>query len=117
MAKMVLLITPRVELVHDLGDAWEKAGAPGITFIEGYGLLRLKEATQASGVLPGMMSMFEILRSREQSNMTMFSVVEDESVVDRLIKVSHQILDNLERPNNGVIFVINVEQTVGVRSV
>jgi hypothetical protein len=41
--------------------------APGVTFIESYGLRRLQEKSGSMEVLPGVMSMLEILRQSEEN--------------------------------------------------
>ena len=41
MAKLVVLITGQVEEGHVIGQAWQAAGAPSVTLVEGYGLRRL----------------------------------------------------------------------------
>jgi hypothetical protein len=42
MAKLVILITGKVEKGLVVAEAWEAAGAPGVTLIESYGRHRLR---------------------------------------------------------------------------
>jgi nitrogen regulatory protein PII len=116
MSKLVLLITTRTEVGHEIGEAWQQAGAAGVTFVEGYGLHRLQQASQSMEVLPGMMSLFEILRQQEQHNIIMLSVVDNDSLVDRIVEATEDVVGSLMEPNNGIIFVLDVERTVGVRN-
>jgi hypothetical protein len=41
-------------------------------------------------------------------------VVDDDAVVDRLIEVTQGIVGDLERPDNGVMFVLPVTRAVGL---
>ena len=115
MSKLVVLITGRVEDGHRVGEAWRDAGAPGVTFIESYGLRSLQEASSSMEVLPGLVSMFEILRQQEETSLIVLSVTEDDTIVDALIKAAEDILGDLMLPNNGIAFVLDVVRTIGVR--
>lgn len=115
MPKLVILITSRVEDCHTVGEAWQAAGAPGVTLIESYGLRRLQEVSQSLEVLPGTLSLLEILRDNDEiKSVTMLSVVE-ENGVEALIRATETVLGDLHQPNTGVLFVIDVERTVGLR--
>jgi len=115
MAKLVVLITGRVEDGHRVGEAWRDAGAPGVTFIESYGLRSLQEASRAMEVLPGLVSMFEVLRQQEETSLIVLSVTDDDSIVDTLIQAVETILGDLMLPQNGIAFVLDVARTMGVR--
>jgi nitrogen regulatory protein PII len=113
--KLVILITSRLGDTHTVGEAWQQAGAPGVTLIESFGLRRIQEASKSLEVLPGMMSLMEILRENDEiKSATMLSVVDDQHV-DAIIRSTESILGDLNVPNNGVLFVIDIERAVGVR--
>ena len=114
MAKLVVLITPRLDEAHDIADAWQRAGAPGVTFIESYGLGRMKQAKGNVEVLPGMMSMLDILRSREQTSVTLLSIINEDDLADRMIDAAQNIIGDLNIPNNGLMIVIDIERVVGL---
>ena len=69
MSKLIVLITPQLETGYDIAERWQAEGAPGITLIDGYGLYSLQEATKNTEVMPGMLSMFEIVRSQQNNNL------------------------------------------------
>lgn len=114
MLKLVVLITPMITEVHAISEAWERVGVPGITFIESYGMRRLKEHTSSMEVLPGMMSMFEILRDQERSSLTLFSVV-DETLIDRMAEAAQGVLGDLNNHDNGIMFVLDIERAFGLK--
>jgi hypothetical protein len=114
MPKLVVLITPLVESGHAVGEAWQEAGAPGVTFVESYGLRRLQEAAGAAEVLPGMMSMFELLRRRDENSVILFSVVADDAIIDRLISATEAVIGDIGQPDNGILFTLNVERAKGI---
>jgi hypothetical protein len=115
MSKLVILITSRLEDGHRVGEAWRDAGAPGVTFVESYGLRQLQKTSGAQEILPGMMSMLEILRQQEETSLIVLSLVEDSTDVDHLLKVAESILGDLYAPNAGIVFVLDVARAIGVR--
>jgi hypothetical protein len=115
MPKLVVLITPQLEAGRQIGETWQQSGAPGVTFLESYGLRRLQEEAESAEVLPGLMSMMEILRSRDRHSMMLLSVVPDARLIDQMIADAQGLLGNLNSPNNGILFVLDVERAVGVR--
>ncbi|HEX3053179.1 MAG TPA: hypothetical protein VHP83_21150 [Aggregatilineaceae bacterium] len=113
MAKMVIMITAQIEKGVAVAEAWEKAGASGVTLIDSYGLHHLREKSKALE-LPLFVSMASVLRQIEQTNITIFSVVENDSTVDKLINAANGILGALASPHTGVAFVIDVERIIGI---
>ena len=64
--------------------------------------------------IPMMPSLSELFRSREHRHRTIFSVVEGEEMVDRLVEITQEILGDLDKPNTGVLFVLPVLRVVGL---
>lgn len=114
MPKLVILITPMITEVHAITEAWERIGVPGITYIESYGMRRVQEHSGGIELLPGMMSMFEIMRDQERSSLTLFSVV-DETMVERMADAAQSVLGDLNKHDNGIMFVMDVERVFGLR--
>ena len=115
MAKLVILITVRHDVGHQIAEAWREAGAPGVTFVESYGLRRLREASRNTEILPGHVSMFQILRDTDQSSLILLSVVEDDATADRLLDVTERTVGDMSAPDNGIAFVLDVGRTLGIR--
>ncbi len=114
MAKLIVLITARPEDGHRVAEAWQEAGAPGVTLIEGFGLRRLQERARGMEVLPGMMSLAEIVRQSERTSLIVLSVVEDDALIDRLLAAAEHILGDLRQPDAGVFFVADLVRALGV---
>jgi len=114
MDYMVLLIVYDMVASASVLDAWEKAGAPGITILESTGLGSIREMAMRDD-LPLMPSLRDLLRSREQQHRTLFSVVEGEEMVDRLVAVTEKAMGDLNNPYSGVLFVLPVSRVVGFR--
>jgi hypothetical protein len=115
MAKLVVLITARDDVAQQVGESWQEAGAPGVTIIEGHGLQRISEKSRMGEVLPGMMSLTDILRANSPSSFILMTLLENDQIIDRLLSSTQAILGDLHSPENGIFFVIDVERAVGIR--
>ncbi|MBL8163737.1 MAG: hypothetical protein JNJ61_17250 [Anaerolineae bacterium] len=113
--KLVVLITSQTEDALRVGDAWQQAGAPGVTFLEGFGLRHLQKTQRHAEVLPGMMSMLDILRQNQEASMVVLSLLHDDTLVQPLLDAAQSILGDMHTPNAGVVFVIDVQQAIGIR--
>lgn len=114
MSKLVILITTHIDRGLAVAEAWDAAGAPGVTIIDSFGLYHLRQKSRTLE-LPLIVSMAQVMREIEQTNQTIFSVVDDD-LVDSLIEASCKALgtDTLAKPDTGVAFVIDVERTIGM---
>ena len=113
MHHMVLLVLDDVDHCSPVLDAWEKAGVPGVTILESTGLGRVRK----SGIrddLPLLPSIADLLKTREERHRTLFTVVDSEEMVDRLVKITQEITGGLDAPNRGVLFVLPVSRVVGL---
>ncbi len=115
MAKMIILVTTHIDKGLAVAEAWEAAGAPGVTLIESHGLRRLQEQSKSLEINL-FVSMNALLRQVEETNQTLFTVVENDQV-DTMIEAACNALGtkSLNDPGAGVAFVINVERAIGVR--
>ncbi len=118
MSKLVVLITARDDVAQEVGVGWQKAGAPGVTIIEGYGLQRIRESSPTAEILPGMMSLVDILRANQPSSFILMALLEHDEggVIDAMLKATQETLGDLQSPENGIFFVIDVERAVGIRN-
>lgn len=112
MKRMVLLILTDPDLCMEIMEAWDTAGAPGITMLESAGLNTLRESIGGRDDLPLMPSLAELLRTQEVHNRTLFSVVDDETQVQNLLQATEQTFARFEAEKqnvSAVMFVLPVE--------
>ncbi|QPC82984.1 hypothetical protein G4Y79_01005 [Phototrophicus methaneseepsis] len=117
--KLILLIIPENESSLEIGQAWQRAGATGVTILRSHGLYTLQRQMEAGKVeLPRQvvsmaMAMAHVLDMIEEKGHLMLSVVQDDQV-DGLIAAAESVVGDLERPDNGVLFVLPVERAIGI---
>jgi hypothetical protein len=118
--KLVVLITAQVEEGLDIAQAWHEAGAPGITIVRSHGLYTLQQELKSGRVeLPRMIvsmgaAMTAILDNVEERGEIILSLVDDD-LVDALIAAATAVLGDLNEPDSGILFVLPIERSIGVR--
>lgn len=115
MHQMVLLVLDDVNHCSPVLDAWEAAGVSGITILDSTGLGRVRAANSFRDDFPLMPSISNLMKSREERHRTMFTVVESDDMVDKLISITQKITGDLQSPNQGVLFVLPVSRAIGLR--
>lgn len=113
MHYMVLLIVNDLDKCPAVLDAWDQAQVPGITILESTGLGTIRRRGIRDD-LPLMPSVSDLFRGREQRHRTIFAVVEGEEMVDELIRVTQDILGDLNQPHTGALFALPVSRAVGI---
>jgi hypothetical protein len=118
--KLVVLITAKVEDGLDIAQAWQDAGAPGVTIIRSHGLHTLQRELSSGAVeLPRMVAsmgaaMAAILDNLEERGEMILSLVDDD-LVEPLIAAANAVLGDMTQPDHGILFTIPVERAIGVR--
>jgi nitrogen regulatory protein P-II 1 len=112
MAHLVVFVLECGDVCHDVLDEWVKAGASGVTILESTGLARMRGATRDD--LPLVPSLRDFLKSDEMHNRTMFTVIDDDDVLERVLEVTQDAVD-LTQPHSGVLFVVPVTRVLGLK--
>jgi len=112
MQYMVMLIINDPDNCPCIIDAWDEAGAPGITVLESVGTSKDKQGIRDN--IPLLPSIRDLMQSTEHHHRTLFSVVEGEELVDQLIDATCDLIGNLEELENGFLFVVPVYKSVGL---
>jgi hypothetical protein len=93
--------------------AWENAGVKGVTILPSTGLNRMqKRALQED--MPIIPSLEDFFQSNEEGNRTLFTVVNGEEMVDKILEATENIVGSLNDPNTGVLIVLPVVKTYGI---
>lgn len=113
MSYLVVLIVDDPDDCPDILSAWDQAGATGITILESSGLGRIRRAAMRDD-LPLLPSLRDVFSSREVHHRTLFSVVEDKELVDRMVQIAREKIGDLESPHTGFLFVMPVLEAYGL---
>jgi nitrogen regulatory protein PII len=114
MYQMILLVLDNIDQCNSVLDAWEATGVGGVTIFESTGLGRMRK----SGIrddIPLMPSLAKLMQTREERHRTLFTVVEGDEMVDRIVGITETLLGDLNQPHNGVLFILPVSRVVGLK--
>ncbi|MCS7177857.1 MAG: hypothetical protein RML46_02460 [Anaerolineae bacterium] len=113
MAYLVVLVLDNPDRCPDVLRAWDEAGVPGVTILESTGLARMQKVIWDD--LPLVPSVRDLLGARELHHRTLFTVVPDEEVVDRVVDATRRAVGDLETHHKGILFVVPVIRVLGLK--
>jgi len=113
MANMLVLVLDQVENFPEIVRAWEEVGVPGVTVLESAGSRKLMDHANRDDV-PLIPSLRSLLEGGESHNRTIFTVIEDDAVLERAIQAAQKIVGDFMQPHTGILFVVPVARTFGV---
>jgi hypothetical protein len=117
--KLLILITGENEQGLAVAAAWQDAGAPGVTILPSHGLYTLQEEAKRGSVeLPRMTTSMSaalayMLERSQKRGQLVLSLVRDEQV-DTLVEATQKEIGDLDEPDTGVLFILDVERAIGV---
>ncbi len=111
---LILFVLHDPDKLMDLLDAWDNAGVSGVTVLPSTGIGRLRSSDMLREDIPLIPNLEELLQLREKTNRTLFTLVEGQDMIDRVVKVTEEIIGDLDEPNTGILTVIPVSKIYGL---
>ncbi len=112
MAHLLVCVLNNLEQCPDILDAWEAAGALGVTILESTGLGRVRSAVQDD--MPLLPSLSDFFISQELHHRTLFTVIKDEATLERIIAATERVIGDFTRQHTGILFVVPVSRVLGL---
>jgi nitrogen regulatory protein PII len=116
MKYMLLLVLHNPDKMEDLINAWEEAGVQGVTFLTSAGLGRMRQHSALRDDLPLIPSLNDLIQHEEVANRTLMTLVEDETLVDKLVTATQKVTGNLDDCNTGILAVIPIARVYGLQN-
>jgi len=114
MSSMVWFVLHDAGLLSDVLSAWKESGVQGITILPSTGLRRLEESNALRDDIPLIPSLEDLLGDEETLNRTLFSIVENDEMVDRVVKATEAVVGDLDEPNTGILCVFPISRVFGL---
>lgn len=111
---MIYFVLHDPNRLKDILEAWEKAGVSGITILLSTGLKRLKANDVLREDLPLIPSLEDLIQQEERTNRTLFTVVKDDEMVEKVVQATQSITGDLNNPNTGILTVLPVVKAYGL---
>lgn len=114
MKMFILLVLQDYSLMDEIMGSWRKSGSKGITVLPSVGLSHLSRRAALREDLPMMPSVEDLLEATSESNHTLFTIVEDEATVERIITATQEIVGDLNKPDTGILAAWPVYRVEGL---
>jgi len=111
---MVLLVINDPEKLKDVLEAWESAGVPGITVLHSTGLGKLRQDSCLWDDLPLLPNIEDFFEREELHSRTVFSVVPNEEMADRLVHVTEKLIGDFKQPETGLLVIMPLIKVYGL---
>lgn len=115
MAYLVVLIIDNLDHCHPVLDAWEAEGVTGVTILESSGLGRARRAGLRRDDYPLMLSLRDIMQSKERHHRTLLCVVDSETKVEALARSAEAVMGDLNQADTGLMFVVELYKVYGLQ--
>lgn len=103
---MLLFVLNNPDLLDNLLNAWEEAGVSGVTVLPSTGLGRIRQEEGLRDDLPLIPSLADFYHHRSDLNHTLFTVVESDDLVQRVVNATQRIVGDLDEPENGILVIL-----------
>ena len=111
---LVVMVLNDVTQLEPVLDAWTREGARGITVLHSTGLARLRGGWRRDD-MPLFPSLRDLLEQDELHHRTLFTVVEGDALVERLIAAAQAIVGDFDTANTGILFTMSVDRALGLQ--
>ncbi len=111
---LVLFVLNNPDSLDDVLTAWEEAGVSGITVLPSTGLGRIRQKNGVREDVPLLPALEDFYRPTSDVNYTLFSVIETEALVPKVVQATEQTVGSLDEPRNGILVVLPIAQAYGV---
>lgn len=110
---LVLFVLHDCELVEEVLDSWDKARVGGATVLHSYGLGRMRQAAIRDD-FPLFPSIEQLFGSNQEFSRTIFTVVDNQEMVDDVVRATQSIVGDLNEPDTGMLVVLPISQAYGL---
>lgn len=111
---LILFVLHDPDYLDDVLTAWEDSGVGGITILPSTGLARLRHRPGLREDAPLMPNLDYFKEHAQALNRTLFTIVDSDEMVDRVVAATERVVGNLEHPNTGILSVIPLERVYGL---
>jgi len=110
---MIMYIANDMRHIEGMIDVWTQAGVRNLTILDSVGLQEAVASGTAAKttVFP---SMARMLRKHRTPSRTIFSIIDDEEILNKAVAESNVFTNDFADPESGVLLVLPVAQAHGL---
>ncbi len=110
---ILFLVLNEVEYLDDILDAFVDVGVKGATILDSQGMG--SALTNGGKDVPFFGALRNLLDDARPYNKTIFTVIEDDKVLEDAIKSVKEILGDMTKPGVGLMFTLPVGKIYGMK--
>ena len=111
---MVMFVLHDPCFLREVLEAWDAAGVSGITIFPSTGLRRLQTLDVLREDIPLIPSLEDLIQQEERLNRTLFTIVDGDEMVEKVVKATQSVIGDLNNPNTGILTVLPVVKVYGL---
>lgn len=111
---MIIFVLHDPSLLKEVLEAWDQAGVKGITILPSTGLQRLQSQDVLREDIPLIPSLEDLIQQEERLNRTLFTIVDSDEMVEKVVMATETITGDLDLPNTGILTVLPVVRAYGL---
>jgi nitrogen regulatory protein PII len=112
---MILFVLHDSEKLQEVLNAWEETGISGATVLFSVGIGRLRQTQALRDDLPMMPSLDDFYPSPENFGRTLFTIIDDDRLIEKIVQATERVVGDLREPNRGILTVLPTSQIYGLR--
>ncbi|MHB0924529.1 MAG: hypothetical protein ACYC6H_10315 [Bellilinea sp.] len=112
--QFILFVLNDPEIMDDIITAWEEVGVGGITILPSTGMARIREKAAWRDDLPLIPSIEDFHDYVEAFNRTLFTIVDTDEMVEKVIEATQRVTGDLNDPHTGILVTLPVNRYVGI---
>ena len=110
---LILFVLDDPDKLEELLDAWEEAGTGGATVLVSTGMHRLNAGVIRDDI-PLMPGLDDFYKRVEDYHRTLFTIVKDDEVLQKIVDATQKVVGDLNQPNTGILVVLPTAQVYGL---
>lgn len=103
---LILFVLNDPDRLDEVLSAWEEAGVSGVTVLPSTGLGRLRQKGGLRDDVPLIPGLADFYHHQSDINHTLFSVVDEEPLVQKVVQATEALLGSLDQPGKGILVVL-----------
>ncbi len=111
---MIFFVLHDPEKLLDLLATWQETGVNGATVLFSTGLGRIHPKEGLRDDIPLIPTLEDFYPDPEHLSRTIFTVISDESLIDKIVAATEKIVGSLNEPNTGLFVVLPTQRVYGL---
>jgi hypothetical protein len=112
---MVLFVLHDAEKLQDVLNAWDEVGIHGATVLFSTGIGRIRQNQALRDDLPMMPSLDDFYPTPENLGRTIFTILDDDSLIEKIVQATERVVGNLNEPDRGILTILPTKGIYGLR--